>query len=96
MKDFFSNKSIKILTITLAVAVIFSILGATGNPVINSAVGFITNGLSQVTSAAAEATKQKSYDELLKEIEELINSKKNLECFGIGYVDDLTAQYYPA
>lgn len=36
-----------------------------------------------------------SYEELLKEIEELINSKKNLECFGIGYVDDVTAQYYP-
>lgn len=87
MKDFFSNKSIKILTITLAVAVIFSILGATGNPVINSAVGFITNGLSQVTSAAAEATKQKSYDELLKENKELKSENADLRTQLVDYYD---------
>lgn len=39
---------------------------------------------------------EESYDELLTEIEKLINSKKNLECFGIGFVGDLTARYYPA
>ncbi len=87
MKDFFSNKSIKILAITLVVVVIFSILGATGNPVINSAVGFITNGLSQVTSAAAEATKQKSYDELLKENKELKSENADLRTQLVDYYD---------
>lgn len=87
MKDFFSNKSIKILAITLVVVVIFSILGATGNPVINSAVGFITNGLSQVTSAAAEVTKQKSYDELLKENKELKSENADLRTQLVDYYD---------
>ncbi len=87
MKDFFSNKSIKILAITFVVAVIFSILGATGHPLINSAVGFITNGLSQVTSAATEVTKQKSYDELLEENKELKSENADLRTQLVDYYD---------
>lgn len=87
MKDIFTNKSIKILAITLATIIVVSILGATGNPFVSSAVGFLTNGLSQVTAAAADAVSQKTYEELESENEELKSENADLRTQLADYYD---------
>lgn len=87
MKEFFSNKSIRILSVTIIAAVIFSALGAAGNPVVSTAVGFITNGLSQVTAAAGNAASQKTYDELLDENKQLKSENADLRTQLVDYYD---------
>jgi rod shape-determining protein MreC len=85
MKDFFTNKSVKILAVTMAIVIVISILGATGNPVVSTAVGFITNGLSQVTSALGDATSQKTYEELEKENTKLKKENADLRTQLVDY-----------
>ena len=87
MKEFFSDKSVKILIATLAVIVVVAILGATGNPWVSSGFNFLTKGLSQVTAAASDAVRSKSYDELKEENEKLKKEAADLRTQLVDYYD---------
>lgn len=87
MKEFFSDKSVKILVATIAVIVVVAILGATGNPWVSSAFNFLTKGLSQVTAAASDAAGSKSYDELKEENEKLKKEAADLRTQLVDYYD---------
>ena len=87
MKEFFSDKSVKILAATLAVIIVVAILGATGNPWVSSAFNFLTKGLSQVTAAASDAASNKTYDELKEENERLKKEAADLRAQLVDYYD---------
>lgn len=87
MKEFFSDKSVKVLIATLTLIVIVAILGATGNPWVSSAFNFLTKGLSQVTAAASNAANGKSYDELKEENEQLKKEAADLRTQLVDYYD---------
>lgn len=87
MKEFFANKSIKILTITLSVLIILAILGAAGNPWVSSGFNLITGGLSKVSAAVTSSAREKTYDELLKENEKLSKEVADLRTQLVDYYD---------
>ena len=87
MKDFFANKSIKALAVTLAVVVVVGIFGAVGSPFASTVVGFLTNGLSQVTSAVSSAATQKTYEELASENQQLKSENADLRTQLVDYYD---------
>ncbi len=85
MKDFFNSKSAKILIATLAVLIVISILGATGNPWVSSAFNFFSKGLSSVTSKLTE--EHKSYEQLQAENEKLRSEAADLRTQLVDYYD---------
>lgn len=87
MKDFFKNKNIRICTVTLAAIVIISVIGASGSPFVSSLVGVVTNGLSNVASAAGNRASQKSYEELQKENKRLKSENADLRTQLVDYYD---------
>lgn len=82
----FSDKKVKIISITVAAVVILMILGAAGKPILSSGVNFITKGLSQV-SAAAAGEGEKTYDELVQENEALKKEAADLRTKLVDYYD---------
>ena len=89
MHEFFSVKSIKILTATLAVILVLSIMGATGNNFVASGFNFLTKGLSQLTAAASDFSDKKSYEELEAENSELRKEAADLRTQLVDYYDTL-------
>ncbi|MGN1130806.1 MAG: rod shape-determining protein MreC [Ruminococcus sp.] len=87
MKDFFANKSIRVLAVTLAVILVLSIMGYAGSPVISTVTGFLTNGLSQVTYALSSAATQKTYEQLASENAELKEENADLRTQLVDYYD---------
>lgn len=85
MKDLFNIKSIKILSITLALVVIFSVAGADGNSVIASVFNSLTGGLSKVSAVGTNALSNKSYDELLEENQQLKQENADLRTQLVDY-----------
>lgn len=85
MKNFFATKSAKILISTVAVLLVFTVLGAAGNPWLSSAFNFLTKGLSKVSSSAAQ--KQKSLDDLKKENKKLRDEAADLRARLVDYYD---------
>ncbi|MBQ7504560.1 MAG: rod shape-determining protein MreC [Ruminococcus sp.] len=85
MRDFLSTKSAKILIATLAVILVVAILGATGNPWVSSAFGFITNGLSSVTANLTDG--DKDYETLKAENEKLKQDIADLRTQLVDYYD---------
>ncbi len=84
--EFFSNKKVKIVTVTIVVAVILMIFGAAGTPILSSGVNFLTKGLFQV-SASAAAEGEKNYDELKEENNQLKKEAADLRTQLIDYYD---------
>lgn len=87
MKDFFANKSVKILTVTLVLLIAAAILGAAGNPWVSSAFNFVTGGLSKVSAAVTAAAENKSYQELQEENERLKKEVGDLRAQLVDYYD---------
>ncbi|MCH5303435.1 MAG: rod shape-determining protein MreC [Ruminococcus sp.] len=86
MREFFSGKNAKILSITAIVLVVLAILGAAGHPLVSSGVNLLTKGLSQV-SAAAASEGEKTYDELLEENKKLKKDAADLRTQLVDYYD---------
>lgn len=86
MLEFFSDKKVKIISITIAVVIVFMILGAAGSPILSSGVNFLTKGLSQV-SASAAGEGEKTYDELLEENKALKKESADLRTQLVDYYD---------
>ena len=84
--EFFSDKKVKIISITVAAVIIIMILTATGNPVISSGVNFLTKGLFQVSASAAQEG-EKTYDELLEENKTLKKEAADLRTQLVDYYD---------
>ncbi len=84
--EFFSDKKVKIVSITIIVALLFMILGGAGYPLLSSGVNFLTKGLSQV-SASAAGEGEKTYDELVRENEELKKEAADLRTQLVNYYD---------
>lgn len=85
MKEFFNIKSVKILSVVLALIVIFSIGGADGNSVISSFFNYLTKGLSQVSASAVDTVNRKSYEQLKKENEQLKKENADLRTQLVDY-----------
>lgn len=86
MLEFFSDKKVKIISITIAVVIVFMIMGAAGSPILSSGVNFLTKGLSQV-SASAAGEGEKTYDELLEENKALKKESADLRTQLVDYYD---------
>jgi rod shape-determining protein MreC len=86
MLEFFSDKKVKIISITIAVVIVFMIMGAAGSPILSSGVNFLTKGLSQV-SASAAGEGEKTYDELLEENKVLKKESADLRTQLVDYYD---------
>jgi rod shape-determining protein MreC len=86
MMEFFSDKKVKIVSITIAVIILVMIISAAGRPFLSSGVNFLTKGLSQV-SAAAASKGEKTYDELLEENKALKKEAANLRTQLVDYYD---------
>ena len=84
--EFFSDKKVKIVSITAAVFILVMILGAAGKPILSSGVNFLTKGLSQV-SAAAAGEGEKTYDELVEENKALQKEASDLRTQLVDYYD---------
>ncbi len=84
--EFFSNKKVKIVTITIVVAVVLMIFGAAGTPILSSGVNFLTKGLFQV-SASAASQGEKTYDELKEENNQLKKEAADLRTQLVDYYD---------
>lgn len=84
--EFFSDKKVKIVSITIAVVILVMIISAAGRPFLSSGVNFLTKGLSQV-SAAAASNGEKTYDELLEENKALKKEAANLRTQLVDYYD---------
>lgn len=84
--EFFSDKKVKIVSITIAAVILVMIISAAGRPFLSSGVNFLTKGLSQV-SAAAAAQGEKTYDELLEENKALKKESANLRTQLVDYYD---------
>lgn len=87
MKEFFSNKSIKVLAITLSVVLFFSVLGNFKLNFISSLVNSVTGGLSKVSASVTSSVKKKSYDELEKENKQLQKENSDLKTQLVDYYD---------
>jgi len=85
MKEFFNIKSIRILCITLALVVFFSVAGADGESVVSRAFSYLTVGLSRVSAAATDVLTNKSYDELAQENEKLKKENADLRTQLVDY-----------
>lgn len=85
MREIISSKSVKILCITLALIVVFSIIGASGKTFISSGFNYLTDGLSTVSSQAINGTKKKSYEELEKENAKLRKENADLRTQIVDY-----------
>ncbi len=86
MLEFFSDKKVKIISITAAVIIVVMIMGAAGSPILSSGVNFLTKGLSQV-SASAAGEGEKTYDELLEENKALKKESADLRTQLVDYYD---------
>jgi rod shape-determining protein MreC len=86
MLEFFSDKKVKIISITIAVVIVFMIMWAAGSPILSSGVNFLTKGLSQV-SASAAGEGEKTYDELLEENKALKKESADLRTQLVDYYD---------
>lgn len=84
--EFFSDKKVKIVSITIAAVILVMIISAAGRPFLSSGVNFLTKGLSQV-SAAAASQGEKTYDELLEENKALKKESANLRTQLVDYYD---------
>ncbi len=84
--EFFSDKKVKIVSITIAVVLLFMIIGGAGRPILSSGVNFLTKGLSQV-SASAAGEGEKTYDELLEENKALEKEAADLRTQLVDYYD---------
>ncbi len=87
MRDFLNNKSVKLLVTTLAIVLIFSIMGAMGTPWVSSVFSLATGGLSKVSAAVTEKATSKSYKELQAENEELKKEIADLRAQLVDYYD---------
>lgn len=85
MREIFGVKSVKILCVTLAMIIVFSIAGADGNSVISSFFNYLTKGLSQVSASAVDGINRKSYDQLKKENEQLKKENADLRTQLVDY-----------
>lgn len=85
MREIFGVKSVKILCVTLAMIIVFSIAGADGNSVISSFFNYLTKGLSQVSASAVDGVNRKSYDQLKKENEQLKKENADLRTQLVDY-----------
>ena len=86
MREFFSGKKAKIISVTVVVFIVLAVLGASGYPVVSSGVNFLTMGLSQVSAAAASGD-EKTYDELLEENKKLNKEAADLRARLVDYYD---------
>lgn len=84
--EFFSDKKVRIVSITIAVVLLFMIIGGAGRPILSSGVNFLTKGLSQV-SAFAAGEGEKTYDELLEENKALEKEAADLRTQLVDYYD---------
>lgn len=84
--EFFSDKKVKIVSITIVAAIVLMILGAMGTPILSSGVSFLTKGLFQVSASAAKEG-DKTYDELLEENKALKKEAADLRTKIVDYYD---------
>lgn len=84
--EFFNDKKVKIISITVAVLVLIMIISAAGQPVLSSGVNLLTKGLSQV-SASAAGEGEKTYDELKEENNALKKEAADLRTKLVDYYD---------
>ncbi len=84
--EFFSDKKVKIISITVIAVIVLMILGAAGNPVLSSGVNFLTKGLFQVSASAAKEG-DKTYDELISENKALKKEAADLRTQLVDYYD---------
>lgn len=84
--EFFSDKKVKIISITIAAVILVMIISAAGRPFLSSGVNFLTKGLSGV-SAAAASQGEKTYDELLEENKALKKEAADLRTQLVDYYD---------
>lgn len=87
MKDFFESTKIRILLSVLLVLIMLSVFTRNvENNVVSSSVNSMTYGLSKVSAAATQKNAPKlSYDELVKQNEELKRENRDLRAQTIDY-----------
>lgn len=69
--NFFKNKNLKVLAITLVIVVVMNVFCLADNSLVSTAINAATRGLFQVTSAATASIDTASNEELIAENERL-------------------------